>query len=155
MPHGVEVARGRGLAAELFGGHVADGADEAHARVEGCVDGVFHGAEVDEDEASVDPTHQVLGLDVPMDDRWRQAVEVLEDREQLVERVEDLVDRRAAGLDGFGEVPAIDQVLHQDEGEVAPVARGEAVDIVRDLRVPQLAQRGRLAREDALGSRSS
>ena len=92
------------------------------------------------DEEAVAGDHQVARLEVAVDHRRHAAVEVDQDLEGAAEVGLELLEREAlAGVDDVGEGPALDVLL--DEGEAAALAVEDGVDVARDRRVIERAQR--------------
>ena len=141
----VDVGGRAGVPLELLRGHVAEGARQGAAAGLRIADHVPDGAEVHQHQPPVvGAADDVAGLDVPVDHRGRQPVQVLEDAQHLVEEGQHL---KLGGADPsrlVGQGLALDELGHHRQGSLATVPHHPMVPVADDARVIELAQHTRL-----------
>src|SRR5690554_5717030 len=134
---GVDVGCGYSSAHELFGGHVAAGADDGGASDFVVGDGL-DGAEIDEVKAVVFVAEDVGWFDVTVDYGRAEAVEIGEDVEHLCEEIACLVFVEGWGFGEQGcEAFAWDVVLGGEQS--CAVVEVEGVDVGGDCGVIEVA----------------
>ncbi|MGC4118871.1 MAG: hypothetical protein QM765_30765 [Myxococcales bacterium] len=153
-PKCVEVAACVGVTGELLGGHVAEGADDRGASADASAE-VADTAEVDQGEGALLAQDDVRGLDVPVDERGGEVVEVLEDLQNPARDTDGEVLVDALLLQDQLEVETIDERLGHVETDVGATAEGERVYELGDPRVGELLEHVLLALKqvDGLGVR--
>ena len=126
----------------LLGGGVSGRIDVGRrAAWHGALDDGLDGAEIDQEDAAVSRAHDVFGLDVAVDDRLRQVVQVLESFEHRDEHCDD-----GFFLEGAQLVQILPEVLSRNVGldqieaarlfKVAEELRNAVVDqALEDLRL--------------------
>ena len=141
----VEVAGDVHLTRELLRRHVADGAHQ-RAAVQSAFE-IARDAEVDQRHASVPAPDQVGGLQIAVDERRLQAMEMAQDLQHLLDEVQHFVLGVAPLLHLLEQRDALEIAIGEVEPRPGAVLLAKGVDVGGHPRMTQLAERARFAGE--------
>ncbi len=144
-PERVEVAGHVDLSGELLGRHVTHRAHHGGV-LQRAVEIPRH-SEIDQRDLSVVPPDEVRRLEVPVDDRGLESMEVAQDLQHFLDQVEDFVFRISALLQLLKQRDTVEVAIREVQPRSRTFLLAEGVDVDGHSRMAELAEGPRLARE--------